>query len=357
MSELRAGERPKVRVLVVVAFLIVVVFLPLAGSDSVTETGQLPSTLANSISVWVNKDWPSVGCDQGCAYIFGGKNASGTSDDILQFNPTTGQMREMSTHLPSPRTETSAVWTGRYVYIFGGSGPFSPTDREHPGPVQNQILRYDPLNDDIHLMDTKVPPMASTTAIWTGDAAYIFGGSGFVWPPSCSVYKYDPSSGVVTPVDVYDEEACRYDSKAVLTGGLGYVFGGTTTTFSPSFCAHEFNPETERTSVGGCFGVPRTAHTLVSNGTLNCILGGWSGAWNDTWSPEDPLCWNPSTGATYFPDTSLPGPRCQATAVWAPGEEKAYIFGGTNCGNLMGGTLRYSSSILAFNLTGSGSTI
>ena len=74
----------------------------------------------------------------------------------------------MSATLPSKRSSTSAVWNGTYAYVFGGGSESSAI---------NQIVRYNPSTDTVTVMSATLPTgRGINAAVWTGTYAYIFGG-------------------------------------------------------------------------------------------------------------------------------------------------------------------------------------
>ena len=74
-------------------------------------------------------------------YIFAIGGSSGiaeTKDEIIRFNPKTGELCEMKTKLPVARGQAVAVG-GEYIYIFGGYTKDG---------YANEILRYDYRGDE-----------------------------------------------------------------------------------------------------------------------------------------------------------------------------------------------------------------
>lgn len=131
----------------------------------------LPSVRADSSAVWDGEN----------AYIFGGWRVNETLqaeylDDIIRFNPDTYEISTMNAKLPTGRAFTSAVWDGHYAYVFGGQSAFL----NGTGVDLDEILRYDPRTDTVQSLPVKLPfGTEAAPAVWTGSAAYIFGGRSY----------------------------------------------------------------------------------------------------------------------------------------------------------------------------------
>jgi hypothetical protein len=130
---------------------------------------KLPHARAHTSAVWDGEN----------AYIFGGGYINETLeyellDDILKFNPVTNKITIMEAKLPTPRAYTSAIWDGHNAYIFGGR-----TIINGSSTYLDEVLMYNPLVDEVSVTSQKLPtPREETVAVWTGSAAYIFGGRG-----------------------------------------------------------------------------------------------------------------------------------------------------------------------------------
>lgn len=144
----------------------IVKFTPL--TSAVILQVKLPHVRADSSAVWDGKD----------AYIFGGwyvdeLNQAQYLDDIVRFNPDTNEVVTMNAKLPTRRAFTSAVWDGRYAYVFGGQSELV----NGTGIDLDEIVRYDPSTDTMQVLPVKLPfGTEAAMAVWTGSEAYIFGG-------------------------------------------------------------------------------------------------------------------------------------------------------------------------------------
>ncbi len=112
------------------------------------------------------------------AYVFGGNDNGVGKKTILKFNPTTGQVATVSDTLPTERHAMGALWDGRYAYLLGGFDQTTP-DLEGVGVVGelDEIVRFDPGSGDAALLTDRLPaPRSSAPAATTGSKGYLFGG-------------------------------------------------------------------------------------------------------------------------------------------------------------------------------------
>ncbi|UCE74004.1 MAG: hypothetical protein JSV56_13450 [Methanomassiliicoccales archaeon] len=154
-------------------------------------------------------------------FIFGGSGFS-PQDQIVQFNTSIYYAVHLDVTLPADITRSSAVWDGESVYIFGGSG--SDEDYDY-----KQILRFTPYENTVEVMKTKLPgSRIRTSAVWDGQYAYVFGGSYWEneeWKYSDEILRYDPKEDKLT---IMPERlpSGREGTSAVWTGNATYIFGG-----------------------------------------------------------------------------------------------------------------------------------
>lgn len=87
--------------------------------------------------------------------------------EILVFDPYHESVSLHATTLPSERWFTSAGWDGTYVYIIGGENETGHLD---------EILRFDPVTGDIAVVGHLPSPRGGTSAVSAGDSIYVFGG-------------------------------------------------------------------------------------------------------------------------------------------------------------------------------------
>lgn len=158
-------------------------------------------------------------------YVFG-------SEDfglIHRYNPATNAAQRRYGVLLDVDCCTSAVWTGQGAYLFGGGS-------ERDMYPRNTIQRYDPQTDTISRMGATLPARPAgvasgtwghmaTSAVWTGSVAYIFGGEGYPggWN---EIYRYDPATDTLTTMGARLPSG-RWGTSAAWDGRYAYVFGGT----------------------------------------------------------------------------------------------------------------------------------
>ncbi|MBW3584166.1 MAG: fibronectin type III domain-containing protein, partial [Euryarchaeota archaeon] len=137
----------------------------------------LPQGFYGSSGVYV----PSVPGEEwsGKIYLFGGHGsddgASGNSchpmcmigTQILSYDPVEGKIDVMGDALPSERWYTSSSYDGVYAYIFGGEN--------HTGPI-DEILRFDPATGEVIVIGQLPSERGGTSSIFTGEEVYVFGG-------------------------------------------------------------------------------------------------------------------------------------------------------------------------------------
>ncbi len=91
-------------------------------TQGVTLIGNLPAGISHNSAAWDPRDRPSAGCDNGCAYIFGGSIGDGNIyyDKTVIYNPTTNT--SSTVNLPLRMAYAASVWNPdtNKVYVFGG---------------------------------------------------------------------------------------------------------------------------------------------------------------------------------------------------------------------------------------------
>lgn len=207
--------------------------------------------------------------------VFGGWNGQRYLDQILFIQPELG-ISEVIGNLTRPLQGTSAVWTGKEAYIFGGAGYGSG-----PGAYSGDILRFVPGMP----MAEKVGQLSNskqyTSAVWAEGKAYVFGGIGWDGDLNDYILEWDPATGMSTVVGALP--SARAGTTAALWGGQAYIFGGADKTgfrdqilrFDPS------GPDLEEMNLWMPEGVAYASAVPTPLGIA--VLGGWkpSGAYSD----------------------------------------------------------------------------
>jgi len=271
---------------------------------------RLPQGIQQAASVW----------DGTKAFIFGGgSRIAGPFNHILKYDPTTGAIVTMAAVLPDPVTDSPAVWTGQYVYSFGGWIA--------QGATSDKIVRYDPLTDTITVMGAKLPtyafPVYSMSAVWDGNYVYLFGGyDGYSFLNQ--ILRYDPVQDQLTTMSSRMPTPIKWNS-AVWSGTYAYIFGGLT----PSGVTDQifrYDPTTDTVAVTSGrlpFGLYVTS--AVWTGEYAYVFGG--GTQGETEYATDKIIrYDPELDFVTIMDESLPSPRRFTCAIWDG--NSAYIFGG-----------------------------
>ena len=189
--------------------------------DPVANTAQAvrttPAVMDRLAAVWTGE----------AAYVFGGFNGVTSLNTILRFDPSSGNVEVMTATLPTPRHRMAGVWDGQAVYLFGGEDSTGPLD---------EILRYDPDTDEIQIVSRHLPePKQGLAAVWTGTEALIVGGG----PGSTSIVAFSPRDGRVV---VMESRLNRLYGSAVWAGDAAFIFGGTGRDFTDEIVRFDPSP-------------------------------------------------------------------------------------------------------------------
>lgn len=153
-------------------------------------------------------------------------------DQILRYDPSTGQLDRVEASLPDEVLGLSAVWIEGAAYIVGGANR-STTDGTMETHSKDWILRFDPdAEDPLERIGTFPVPIRDASAVAYRGDVYVFGGlvergSGDhrILEPTDAIYRYDPETGDVDTVNVTLATPMRWFS-AARVGDRAYLFGG-----------------------------------------------------------------------------------------------------------------------------------
>lgn len=274
--------------------------------------------------------------------VWGGETSG---DDYLdsggQYDPINNQWSGMAVP-PSafesvPRSQATAVWTGREVLLWGG---------QLGGQTVRTGFRYSPGLNQWHALPTRGSPTARTghTAVWTGSAMLVWGGSDATAAEAGGMYRRDLDGWSSLPTE--NAPSPRHEHTAVWTGREMIVWGGTAVLPRGflDFLADggRFDPQTQTWHPINTNGAPvgRVGHTAVWTGTEMIVWGGYgrTGEWLGDGARYDPVQnrWHPlrSTGA--------PTARRNHTAVWT-GQEMI-VWGGDEGTNYLRSGAAYRPS-------------
>jgi len=156
-------------------------------------------------------------------YCFGGSDSSGRKDQIFSYDPATDTVTIQSATLPSPRSSLSCVQdssTGK-IYCFGG---FSESGTD-------EILEYDPATDTLTIQEARLPAAVNRLSCREDSSShkiYCFGGqernSGYIK----NIYEYDPAADTLVEMEA-EFPWGRYGLSCVedTSSHKFYCFGGS----------------------------------------------------------------------------------------------------------------------------------
>jgi N-acetylneuraminic acid mutarotase len=206
---------------------------------------------------------------------------------------------------------TSAVWDGLNAYVFGGATTSTPL---------SQIVRYQPGTNAVTVLGATLPTARmGTSAVWDGNHAYVFGGwDGAAY--SSQIVRYTPGTGAV--VVVGSLPSGRAFTSAAWDGTSAYVFGGNPSTAAKDIV--RFTPSTGAVvNLGAKLPTSRAYTSAVWDGASAYVFGG-----GDYASTNDIVRYTPATGAVTVMGATLPPSwsLSRTSAVWDGAN--AYLFGG-----------------------------
>lgn len=247
------------------------------------------------------------------AFVFGGNDGElddMETDKIWRYHPGTDEVVEMDATLPTARDQVAAVWTGQGAYLFGGTG----CETENPGELGNceEVFYYEPGAAQVETVTT-LPRGDVVQAVWTGDEAYLFSAR------TTDIYRFDPGTETVTTLDTA-QDAARGDGSAVWTGQAALVFGG-----SEDRTILRYDPGTETAStMDATLPSARNLTAAVWTGEHAFVFGG-QGQGQDLF--DEVLRYDPGTDTLTTLDASFSTGRGSFPGVWTG--SYAFLFGGT----------------------------
>jgi N-acetylneuraminic acid mutarotase len=272
----------------------------------ITTTGA-PSARGFHTAIWTGSHF----------VVWGGSTYSPPSEIYTggRYDPATDTWTPTSTgSAPSPRSQSTSVWTGNKMIVWGGA-PYA----------LNTGGKYDPLVDDWTPTSIQGAPDArsSHTATWTGNLMVVWGGFNQAGSPLSTGGRYDPATDAWTPTSVSLAPTARSNHTAVWTGSELLVWGGRSG--GELNTGGRYDPSSDSWTAISAVNAPsvRTWHTAIWTGSLMIVWGGdVQGAQLDTGGRYDPV------GDLWLPVSTLnaPSPRRVHTAVWTG--SKMVVWGG-----------------------------
>ncbi|HJQ70774.1 MAG TPA: PxKF domain-containing protein [Blastocatellia bacterium] len=230
---------------------------PTTNSWTATSLTNAPLARAIHTAVWTGSEM----------IIWGGIDIGGSSsaNTGARYNPTSDSWTATSTtDAPSVRAGHTAVWTGSKMIIWGGLTTFGL------GSVAGGGL-YDPTADSWTATSLTDEPTARTghTAVWTGSEMIIWGGFDLVSgsSPVDTGARYNPTSDSWTATSTTNAPSPRFIHTAVWTGSAMVVWGGS------SF------PGPDALDTGGSYSPSGDSWTATSTTNAPVGRGGHSAVW------------------------------------------------------------------------------
>ena len=278
------------------------------------EVSESPlSARRGSAAVWTGKEM----------FIWGGSGADGeVLPDGAAYDPATDRWKSIAPAPTGPLVDATAVWTGERVLVWGGrvGEPGDPASERAAGAA------YDPRTDSwTPISDSPLATVAGHEAVWTGQVMLVWGGSVGELPVAEGA-AYDPSSDRWRKLPPAPLDA-RFDHSAVWTGDRMIVWGGfpgeESPTSEPLADGAAYDPSGDSWSALPAAPVAgRAMHVGVWNGATMVVWGGTG----RQGLLADGASYDPRTTTwTVLPPSPL-APRLFASAV--VGDGAVLIWGG-----------------------------
>ena len=280
--------------------------------DSWTPTSSgAPDPRTNSTAVWTGSEM----------IVWGGQYGTLETATGGKYSPATDTWTPTSTGpwVPAPRTNHSAVWTGTSMIVWGGRSVSTGTPLQSGG-------RYDPYNDAWLPVSTTGAPSARDghTASWNGSLMIVWGGSNLDGTGG----RYNPSNDTWSATSVgAGVPAARTDHTAVVIFPDIVIWGGRDSGGNAVNTGARYSPVSDTWTTVNTTGAlsARWGHAAVWTGGQMLIWGGRDsgGALNNgaRWQASNNL-WSALTSAV----SGIPTPRYNHSYVWTFG--KLVLWGG-----------------------------
>lgn len=283
----------------------------------------LPQSEYGMASVWTGQ----------YIYLFGGDYPS--SNKIQRFDPVTETLVTMPSVLPVSGGQGGAGWDGQHAFLFAPDGG-----------AQNMIIRYTPANGSIDIMNAHWPSSHGyNTAVWTGSRFLIFGSY-----LTDEIWIYDPVNDSLAQSTQHLPTA-RYDSASAWTGRYAYVFGGLGGPERNDIL--RYDPQTDTlVTMAATLPIPLRSSTATWDGNYIDLFMGTGSQSLDKVMRYDPAADTMTTLST----PTFPTYGYGATSQWVGAT--AYVFGGDSGYGMSNRIYRFdpvavSSAPVAFHATSS----
>jgi hypothetical protein len=229
-----------------------------------------------------------------------------------------------SARLPYALTEATAVYTGEVAYIFGGS----QTTSEGATVLSSSILMYNPSANNISELPTKLPLAVKVArSFWDGQSAWIFSGVNKTAVPMDYLVKFTPPGTIE-----YWEHFFPYGLKGCCvawTGKVAYIFGNCVCTSNPGTRQNviKFDPSTVNATVlSNVIPIELAGSTAVWDGKNVYLFAGRTPNGSGSADLDIVMKFDPAAQTCVKMNARFPAPRFGVGAVLKGG--KVSVFGG-----------------------------
>lgn len=184
---------------------------PKIAADPEVMSTHLPSPLAGI----------SAACTGDAVYVFGGDDGQGGSQNILKFDGSSVTVTDSK--LPTGRFITDAVYDSKAkkIYVIGGFDG---------SVVLDEIVSFDPTSGDVSVAGRLPAGRARVGSFFDGDSVYMLGGNiGGKVPTGLLDEIVQLGSGTVTKLSTPLPMSVASRIGVVADGSAGYLFGGLIT--------------------------------------------------------------------------------------------------------------------------------
>ena len=239
----------------------IVRFEPATGQVTTLPT-RLPAGIGGAATVW----------DGTAAYLFGGYHSqNGYWNGIVRFDPSTGLSGTLRPTLPFGLDGATAVWDGRNAYIVGGT---RYANGNYDGEF-DRVIRFTPSTGEVTLVDARVAGSGAAVkaAAWDGRRIVVVAGPREIYfytpVPDAKVVAFDPASGAVSPLP--GAHPVVIGTRAEWACGQLLLFGGTHETGDEVV---SYDPASGRFRTVGSLPQPIGNTQVVWDGAAALVLGG-----------------------------------------------------------------------------------
>ena len=273
---------------------------PATDSWSPTSLNGAPEPRSDHTSVWTGTEM----------LVWGGWHSFSSSGGALgtggRYNPVTDTWAPISTtNTPSPRLAHTAVWTGTRMAVWGGTDVDAGSGTEFSTGAM-----YNPTADSWQAITNNGAPQGrhNHTAIWTGSAMIIWGGTGTGGDrgDGARFVPTNPPSSQWSPISNTGAPSPRSGHTAVWTGTRMVIWGAAVSTNTGA----QYDPSTDSWSTTTATGAPSGSgqHTAVWSDGSMLVWGGGAGAGGR---------YNPATNTwAAISGTNAPVARSAHSAIW-----------------------------------------